>query len=87
MKVLRSICPECSKLLLSEEEKTRFGDKQTSHRKMFFEGDEDFTKIVFKKARKTKVCPYCGATKKKIIIEKPTTFYEEEENKGSRRLT
>ncbi|TFG02695.1 MAG: DNA-directed RNA polymerase subunit A', partial [Promethearchaeota archaeon] len=25
--------------------------------------------------------------KKKIIIEKPTTFYEEEENKGSRRIT
>jgi len=87
LKVLRSICPECSKLMLSEEEKTRFGDEQTSHRKMFFEGDEDFTRIVFKRARKTKICPYCGATKKKIIIEKPTTFYEEEENKGSRRLT
>ena len=87
LKVLRSICPECSRLMLSEEDKTRFWDEQAKHRKMFFEGDAEFAKIVFKKARKTKICPYCGATKKKIIIEKPTTFYEEEENKGSRRLT
>ncbi|MFX0186509.1 MAG: DNA-directed RNA polymerase subunit A' [Candidatus Hodarchaeota archaeon] len=87
LKVLRSICPECSKLMLSEEDKTRFWDEQLKHRKMFFEGDEDFTKLVFKKARKAKICPHCSATKKKIVIEKPTTFYEEEENKGSRRLT
>ncbi|TFF95790.1 MAG: DNA-directed RNA polymerase subunit A', partial [Promethearchaeota archaeon] len=87
LKVLRSICPECSKLMLAEEEKDRFRQEQSQHRKIFFEGDEDYTKIVFKKARKNKICPFCGATKKKIIIEKPTTFYEEEENKGSRRIT
>ena len=87
LKVLRSICPECSRLMLTEEEKERFRKEQQMHRKIFFEGDEDSTKLVFKRARKSKVCPYCGAKKKKIIIEKPTTFYEEEENKGSRRLT
>jgi len=87
LKVLRSICPECSRLMLSAEEKERFKDEQTKHRKMFFEGDEDATKLVFKRARKAKVCPHCGAKKKKIIIEKPTTFYEEEEGKGSRRIT
>jgi len=87
LKVMRSICPECSKLMLSEEEKEQFMYEQKVHRKTFFEGDEDLTKIIFKKARKNKICPFCGAKKKKIIIEKPTTFYEEEENKGSRRLT
>jgi DNA-directed RNA polymerase subunit A' len=87
LKVLRSICPECSRLMLTEEEKERFRKEQQMHRRIFFEGDEDSTKLVFKRARKSKVCPYCGAKKKKIIIEKPTTFYEEEENKGSRRLT
>lgn len=87
LKVLRSICPECSKLMLNEEEKDRLLEEQRTHRKMFFEGDEDLTKLIFKKARKNKVCPSCGAKKKKIIIEKPTTFYEEEENKGSKRLT
>jgi DNA-directed RNA polymerase subunit A' len=87
LKVLRSICPECSRLMLTEEEKERFRKEQQIHRKIFSEGDEDSTKLVFKRARKSKVCPYCGAKKKKIIIEKPTTFYEEEENKGSRRLT
>ncbi|MFW9900988.1 MAG: DNA-directed RNA polymerase subunit A' [Candidatus Thorarchaeota archaeon] len=87
LKVLRSICPECSKLMLTEDEKEKFRQEQLTHRKIFFEGDEDAAKIVFKRARKSKICPYCGATKKKIIIEKPTTFYEEEEGKGSRRIT
>lgn len=87
LKVLRSICPECSRLMLSEEEKEVFREEQLKHRKVYFEGDEDSTKIVFKRARKNKVCPHCGAVKKKIVIEKPTTFYEEEENKGSRRIT
>ncbi len=87
LKVLRSICPECSRLMLTDEEKERFRQDQVKHRKTFFEGDEDAAKIVFKRARKAKNCPYCGVKKKKIIIEKPTTFYEEEEGKGSRRLT
>ena len=87
LKVLRSICPECSRLMLTDEEKEEFRQEQIIHRKIFFEGDEEASKIVFKRARKTKNCPYCGATKKKIVIEKPTTFYEEEEGKGSRRIT
>ncbi|MFW9864594.1 MAG: DNA-directed RNA polymerase subunit A' [Candidatus Thorarchaeota archaeon] len=87
LKVLRSICPECSKLMLTEDEKEKFRQEQVTHRKIFFEGDEDAAKIVFKRARKAKNCPHCGAKKKKIIIEKPTTFYEEEEGKGSRRIT
>ncbi len=87
LKVLRSICPECSRLMLTEEEMDLFRTEQLKHRRIFFESDEDATKIVFKRARKSKVCPYCGAKKKKIVIEKPTTFYEEEEIKGSRRIT
>jgi len=87
LKVLRSICPECSRLMLTDEEKEEFRQEQIAHRKIFFEGDEDVSKIVFKRARKIKLCPYCGGKKKKIIIEKPTTFYEEEEGKGSRRIT
>ncbi|KKN42839.1 hypothetical protein LCGC14_0709220 [marine sediment metagenome] len=73
--------------MLSEEEKDIFREEQKEHRKIFFEGDESASKIVFKRARKAKGCPYCGAKKKKIVIDKPTTFYEEEEGKGSRRIT
>ena len=87
LKVLRSICPECSRLMLTEDEKEKFREEQLKHRKIFFEGDEDAAKIVFKRARKSRLCPYCGAKKKKIVIEKPTTFYEEEEGRGSRRIT
>jgi len=87
LKVLRSICPECSRLMLTTEEMETFRQEQLKHRRIFFEDDEDATKNVFKQARKSKICPYCGAKKKKIVIEKPTTFYEEEETKGSRRIT
>jgi len=87
LKVLRSICPECSRLMLTEEEMVGFREEQIKHRKIYSEADEEATKIVFKLARKSKICPYCGAKKKKIVIEKPTTYYEEEENKGSHRIT
>jgi len=87
LKVLRSICPECSRLMLTLEEMETFRQEQIKHRRIFFEDDEDASKNVFKQARKSKICPYCGAKKKKIVIEKPTTFYEEEEAKGSRRIT
>ena len=87
LKILRSICPECSRLMLSDEEKDTLRQEQISNRKMLSEGDEENTGQVYKRARKSKICPYCGAKKKKIILEKPTTFYEEEEIKGSRRLT
>ena len=73
--------------MLSEEEKEQFRMEQRAHRKVYFEGDEDLSKLIFKKARKNKACPSCGAKKNKVIIEKPTTFYEEEENRGSRRIT
>jgi len=87
LKILRSICPECSKLMLTEEEKEKYQKEQEKHRATYFENDEELTKIIFKMARKTKKCPYCGARKKKIVIEKPTTYYEESEGQGSRRLT
>ncbi len=87
LKVLRSICPECSRLMLTEEEIEGFREEQIKHRKIYSEVDEEATKLVFKLARKSKICPYCGAKKKKIVIEKPTTYYEEEENKGSHRIT
>jgi len=87
LKVLRSICPECSRLMLTEEEMEGFREDQTKHRKIYSEADVEATKMVFKLARKGKICPYCGAKKKKIVIEKPTTYYEEEENKGSHRIT
>lgn len=87
LKVMRSICPECSRLMLTDEEKEQYLEDQKKQKIVSFETDEDATKIIFKKARKNKNCPYCGAAKKKIVIEKPTTFYEEEEGRGSRRIT
>jgi len=68
LKVLRSICPECSHLMLTEEEKEKFRKEQVKHRKLFFEGDEDASKLVFKRARKSKLCPYCGAKNEQGVL-------------------
>ena len=73
--------------MLTDDEKDKIREEKSKQKRVYFDAEDELTKIVYKNARKTKICPYCGATKKKIIIEKPTTFYEEEENKGSRRIT
>jgi len=73
--------------MLTAEEKEKYRLEQIKYRKTYFSSDNDVIKIVFKSARKAKNCPFCSAKRKKIILEKPTTFYEEEEGKGSRRIT
>ncbi len=87
LKVLRAICPVCSRLMITEEEREKVKEEQAKGASEIKEGSEDSSKAVFRRSRKNKACPHCQAKKKKIIIEKPTTFYEEEENKGSRRIT
>ncbi len=74
-------------LMLTNEEKEDIKKEQMKQKIIYFEGDEELSKVIFQRARKTKICPFCGAKKLKIVIEKPTTFYEEEEKKGSRRIT
>ncbi|MHA1821400.1 MAG: DNA-directed RNA polymerase subunit A' [Promethearchaeota archaeon] len=86
LKILRATCPECGRLMLTEDQIKEFEEKKKLMWDVFGAINDVLIQNIFKKARKTKECPYCSAKKKRITIEKPTTFYEEVEWQGSRRL-
>ncbi|MHA1733004.1 MAG: DNA-directed RNA polymerase subunit A' [Promethearchaeota archaeon] len=87
LKVLRAVCRNCSRVLLTEEQIESFKKKQRKYQDVFKTTNDELIDLALKTARRTKVCPYCEEKRKKITIEKPTTFYEEEEGQSSRRLT
>jgi len=86
LKLLRSICPECSRLLITEDQFEDFKKRKEQQIHIFENVSDVLIQNIFKSARKTKHCPYCGAERKKITIEKPTTFYEEVGLDQPRRL-
>ncbi len=77
-KMLRGTCRECGRLLLSETKKEEYLE-EIQELKDMKEPVEDLTREVFKEARKTSQCMYCGEEQKDINFEKPTTFKEEDE--------
>ncbi len=82
LKMLRGICHACGRVLLTDEQSVEYFETQTAYKEIFDKPDEVLIKEIFKTARKSKECPFCGEEKMKITIEKPTTFY-----KGGERLT
>jgi DNA-directed RNA polymerase subunit A' len=84
-KVLRAICRECNRILLSDEEITHY-------RKLFKRYPEigqktaNLSNEILKRAAKGKACPHCEAEQLKLKLEKPTSIYEVGEA-GSVRLT
>jgi DNA-directed RNA polymerase subunit A' len=79
LRILRAICQSCNRILLSDEQIQSYRMKQEKYIEIFEKFDDTIYLEIFKKARKSKECPYCGGEKKKITIEKPTTFYEDGE--------
>ncbi len=84
-KVLRAVCRECSRVLLTDEE--------IEHFTILFKRYPDIgqktanlSKDILKRAAKTKACSHCGAEQLKLKLEKPTSIYEVGEA-GSVRLT
>jgi len=84
-KVLRAICRECNRVLLSDEE--------IDHYKKLFktypeigQKTANLSKEILKRAAKGKACPHCEAAQLKLKLEKPTSIYEVGEA-GSVRLT
>lgn len=75
-KSLRSICHNCSRLLLEAGKKDEFLAQLDNSREMGHLPD-DIVNEVFKEARKTKVCPYCSAEQKEIKFEKPSDYIED----------
>jgi DNA-directed RNA polymerase subunit A' len=74
-RLLRGTCRECSKLLLTEDERDEFRDQITESRKLGRDLN-DVTKAAIRQARKKDQCPHCGEVQYDIDHEKPTTYYE-----------
>ncbi|ELY56679.1 DNA-directed RNA polymerase subunit A' [Natronolimnohabitans innermongolicus] len=74
-RLLRGTCRECSKLLLTEDEREEFRDDITESRKLGRDLN-DVTKAAIRQARKKDRCPFCGEIQYDIDHEKPTTYYE-----------
>ena len=74
-RLLRGTCRECSKLLLTEEEKEEFRDELETTKELSNDVN-DVTKAGIRQARKKDVCPHCGEQQYDINHEKPTTYYE-----------
>ncbi|MHA1242963.1 MAG: DNA-directed RNA polymerase subunit A' [Candidatus Heimdallarchaeota archaeon] len=76
-KILRAVCRDCSRILLTEEEIYNFTQEITKYEKRWEQKSATLINEILKKAAKTEVCPHCQGDQFKIRLEKPTTFYEE----------
>ncbi|PCR91792.1 DNA-directed RNA polymerase subunit A' [Natrinema ejinorense] len=74
-RLLRGTCRECSRLLLTEDERGEFHDQLEESRKLSRDLN-DVTKAAIRQARKKDRCPFCGEIQYDIDHEKPTTYYE-----------
>ncbi|WP_158055357.1 DNA-directed RNA polymerase subunit A' [Halorussus halophilus] len=74
-RLLRGTCRNCSKLLLTEEEKEKY-EGSLKRTKELGQDINDVTKSAIREARKKDRCPYCGEVQYDINHEKPTTYYE-----------
>ncbi|MEF8873959.1 MAG: DNA-directed RNA polymerase subunit A' [Candidatus Thermoplasmatota archaeon] len=78
-KLLRSTCSECGRILLEEEKITAYLERMEEMREMGASPIDirSFAKDVSKEARKNDRCPHCKTEQRKIELDKPTTFREE----------
>ncbi|MHA1681827.1 MAG: DNA-directed RNA polymerase subunit A' [Promethearchaeota archaeon] len=86
LKWLRCICRDCSRILLTEEQQTYYWNKLEEHKEIFQEVDDEILKEIYKVCRKAKTCPHCGGDRYKVKIEKPSSYYEETPDEGTKPL-
>ncbi|MCJ7443912.1 MAG: DNA-directed RNA polymerase subunit A' [Methanotrichaceae archaeon] len=75
-KILRAICRECSRLMMSEQEKQVYLSQIQTLAKLGQPRDDVVNKV-FAEARKHKSCPYCGGQQFEIKFERPLSYIEE----------
>ncbi|MHC1624812.1 MAG: DNA-directed RNA polymerase subunit A' [Methermicoccaceae archaeon] len=74
-KLLRAVCRNCSRLMLTEGQRDEYL-KKIEELRAIKQPIDDVVREVLTEARKGRTCPYCGAEQMDIKYEKPTTFYE-----------
>ncbi len=78
-KLLRSTCSDCGHVLMEDEDRDHFVEEM-KHLDRLGGDSLDMRKLakeISKSARKNKVCPHCKTEQRKIMLDKPTTFRED----------
>ncbi len=75
--VLRSTCPNCHRILLSEKEREKLLEYIEKEEAKSEEGES--IKPIKLKMKKMTTCPHCGAKLPTISLLRPTTFYKDKE--------
>ena len=84
-KVLRAVCRECNRILLTDEE-IEYYVRLFKRYHEIGQKTANLSKDILKRCAKTKLCPHCEEEQLKLKLEKPTSIYEVGEA-GSVRLT
>ena len=84
---LRATCRKCGRLLLPEEEIEKYRERLKRYREKWPPLAQALVNKVRRKAIKVTECPHCHMPQAKIRLEKPYTFYEEQEDGSLVRLT
>ncbi len=74
-KVLRAICSSCGRLILPDE-KIEDYKSQLRRARRIGKRNTNILKDLFKTARLSSKCPYCGEEQFDVKLDKPTTFLE-----------
>ncbi|MFQ6135951.1 MAG: DNA-directed RNA polymerase subunit A' [Candidatus Hydrothermarchaeales archaeon] len=75
-KILKSICRNCGRLKLSDEEIKRVKEEIRKARKIG-KDESNIVEGLFKKAKMVKMCPHCEEEEFEIKFDKPTAYVEE----------
>jgi len=79
MTLLKSTCRDCSRILIPRNKISKFKEILDSvEKERGLDGRRDKIKDVIANLKTVNKCPHCKARQKKIKLEKPTTFMEEE---------
>ena len=74
---LKSTCPNCGRILLSEKDIEKWMDKlKEAQIKKGEIGRKSIIKAILNKTKVVKKCPHCGAKQEKIKLVKPSSFVE-----------
>ncbi|MBS3138882.1 DNA-directed RNA polymerase subunit A' [Candidatus Woesearchaeota archaeon] len=76
--ILRSSCKTCGHILIPENKVARYKKVISQAAKEDNENARRKIKAIIQRLGTRKKCPHCGKKQNKIILEKPTTFYEDE---------
>jgi DNA-directed RNA polymerase subunit A' len=85
-RLLTSTCRSCGRILLPGDRISHYLKEIEHKREVFNAVPESLYDAIYREAKRSRECPYCGAEQYEIEYMKPTTFHELREG-GAVRLT